>query len=272
VKWWDSPYINHFLQPDTIIPDQADPQSWNRYSYVRNNPLRYADPTGHREVDGCREDGGGCSVTQQTIDDDLGRDQDFKNETKRNKCKAGNANYCSGWARNLARPITGFHFGGSDIFDIFIGGYAYKQTDILFDWKSGTFFRTRTTGSGLYGGTPNGAALEGYFGTSNVFGIPLAATPEQVKELLAGNNMDFSGDMGFDLLPDVETSGGMGISLDYDPDGSASRTTAGRMFTLETKMAVGVSLVPSPLDVSAQVGDSETRAEILSQIPWWPFK
>ncbi|MGH8245540.1 MAG: hypothetical protein ACREUU_03810, partial [Gammaproteobacteria bacterium] len=24
----------------------ADPQRWNRYAYVRNNPLRYVDPSG----------------------------------------------------------------------------------------------------------------------------------------------------------------------------------------------------------------------------------
>ena len=63
-----SPYINHFLQPDTIIPDPSDPQSFNRFSYVQNNPVRFNDPTGHvhgtppdgREYDGCwtRDDDG----------------------------------------------------------------------------------------------------------------------------------------------------------------------------------------------------------------------
>ena len=30
------------------MPGYANPQNLNRYSYVRNNPLRYTDPTGHR--------------------------------------------------------------------------------------------------------------------------------------------------------------------------------------------------------------------------------
>ena len=30
----------------TVDENLVDPQRWNRYSYVRNNPLRYVDPTG----------------------------------------------------------------------------------------------------------------------------------------------------------------------------------------------------------------------------------
>ena len=42
-----SPYINRFLQPDTLIPDLSNPQGWNRYSYVTNRPVNFNDPTGH---------------------------------------------------------------------------------------------------------------------------------------------------------------------------------------------------------------------------------
>jgi hypothetical protein len=45
-----------WFQPDTIIPNPYDPQSWDRYSFVRNNPLRFVDPSGH-DVDCSALDG-----------------------------------------------------------------------------------------------------------------------------------------------------------------------------------------------------------------------
>jgi len=47
-----SPYLNHFLQPDNIIPDPGNPQTWNRYSYVVNRPIIYNDPSGNTYVCG----------------------------------------------------------------------------------------------------------------------------------------------------------------------------------------------------------------------------
>jgi RHS repeat-associated protein len=39
--------MGRFISPDTIIPHPANPQSFNRYSYCLNNPLKYIDPSGH---------------------------------------------------------------------------------------------------------------------------------------------------------------------------------------------------------------------------------
>ena len=45
-RWYD-PALGRFAQADTLIPQPSDPQSWDRYAYVENNPLRYTDPSGH---------------------------------------------------------------------------------------------------------------------------------------------------------------------------------------------------------------------------------
>ena len=60
-RWYDS-YLNQWNQPDTIITDQYNPQDWNRFSYARNNPLLYTDPSGHMPDDGCKTEG--CSLSE----------------------------------------------------------------------------------------------------------------------------------------------------------------------------------------------------------------
>jgi RHS repeat-associated protein len=50
-RYYDS-VLGRFLSPDTIVPDPADPSSFNRYSYVLNNPLKYTDPTGNNTCGG----------------------------------------------------------------------------------------------------------------------------------------------------------------------------------------------------------------------------
>jgi RHS repeat-associated protein len=45
-RYYD-PELGRFIQADDEIPDFANPQSYNRYSYCLNDPLTYDDPTGH---------------------------------------------------------------------------------------------------------------------------------------------------------------------------------------------------------------------------------
>jgi len=44
------PEICRFVTADTVIDGEFDTQGWNRYSYCKNNPIRFKDPTGHELV------------------------------------------------------------------------------------------------------------------------------------------------------------------------------------------------------------------------------
>jgi len=47
---YQDPEICRFVTADNIVPYEDDTQSWNRYSCVRNNPVVYKDPTGHKDL------------------------------------------------------------------------------------------------------------------------------------------------------------------------------------------------------------------------------
>ena len=55
-RYFSSP-LGRFTQPDPLLNSgrPANPQTWNRYAYVLNNPLRYTDPFGlwEWEASGC---------------------------------------------------------------------------------------------------------------------------------------------------------------------------------------------------------------------------
>ncbi len=42
-----NPEFKHFTQSDTVAPNLYNPQDLNRYTYVRNNPIKLIDPSGN---------------------------------------------------------------------------------------------------------------------------------------------------------------------------------------------------------------------------------
>ncbi len=75
-----SSYINRFLQPDSIIPSPANPQSLNRFSYVRNNPINSVDPTGHKECDDIDANGKCIKSDDSVLDKPIVKNTDKKDK------------------------------------------------------------------------------------------------------------------------------------------------------------------------------------------------
>jgi RHS repeat-associated protein len=45
-RWYDS-QLGRFNQADTLVPNPGDPQAWDRYAAMNNNPVVFVDPSGH---------------------------------------------------------------------------------------------------------------------------------------------------------------------------------------------------------------------------------
>ena len=91
-----SPVAARFLSPDPIVVDPLSLQSHNRYSYVRNRPLVWSDPTG------LADNGGGGGHGSTTLD--WGSDA------------------CDDDAQNVCREIVGSPDGAGALGDIGGGG------------------------------------------------------------------------------------------------------------------------------------------------------
>ena len=141
--------IGRFLSADPYIPDPTNTQSYNRYSYVNNNPLSLIDPTGFDDKS-CTGSltGSGC---------------------------AGNPNYLTGFAAAFAMSAGGgASFGG--------GNWVYPadETDITTpDPSADIGFSTNIAASPAYwvNGPLNPGISSGIFATFQS-GYPMMLAPQ----------------------------------------------------------------------------------------------
>ncbi len=69
--------LGRFMTPDPLLNSGQpwNPQSWNRYAYVENNPLRYTDPTGLYKFGNCSGTADQCKAEQQRFRDSITKAQ-----------------------------------------------------------------------------------------------------------------------------------------------------------------------------------------------------
>ncbi len=87
-------FTGRFLSVDPVLGNPGRPQSWNRYSYVQNNPTLYTDPTGLTMGPMTCDNNGNCQVTVWNHDDE-------------NWQKFDSIHDFFQWYMSLENPITG---------------------------------------------------------------------------------------------------------------------------------------------------------------------
>ena len=163
-----------FTSPDRPFADQhpADPQSWNLYSYVRNNPLRYTDPTGHE----CGGSSVGQVVQSCVVQPVIGVAKEAANQTV-----VPAANLVNG-VIDPAIAFTGFQFGQMEPFtpansDQAGGAEVLQQTEIFFGLGLGTTALAPTLSET---GTAEQTFQQGSFSISDWTGYP-AGVPKPAE-------------------------------------------------------------------------------------------
>jgi hypothetical protein len=69
-RWYD-PRLGRWISADTIAPNPDSPQSLNRFSYVLGNPLKFIDPSGHKEEGECGFNGEACHDEPDPLPEDV---------------------------------------------------------------------------------------------------------------------------------------------------------------------------------------------------------
>ena len=107
-RYYD-PELGRFTKPDSLIPNPADGQSYNRYTYVHNNPTNYNDPTGH---DRCADGSGGCGGVREGDSNGDGFIDPNPNGGCTEKCNEGSDSFHT--PVDKQRAIENFHQGVID--------------------------------------------------------------------------------------------------------------------------------------------------------------
>jgi len=136
-RYYDS-YLNHFTQPDSIVPDPYNSQDYDRYAYARNNPIRYNDPSGHEPGD-CY-DRGYCTRNQALL---LKPPKTLRLEERIPYINAVAEKY-------------GIHLSSTDV-------WGYSHTDTI---RLGQYDQREETD---YAFSPNGSRVDDYYNDNNEF-------------------------------------------------------------------------------------------------------
>jgi hypothetical protein len=94
------------------VPNPGDPQAWDRYAYVNNNPAKFVDPTGHM-----LDQGGGAS----SMGDDWWKQRQEKLEKNNTTIKSPNKTTDQSVANSLSYLALSFDATATVLSDVEVG-------------------------------------------------------------------------------------------------------------------------------------------------------
>jgi RHS repeat-associated protein len=169
-RWYDAG-IGRFVSADSFVPGAGNPQAFNRYAYVTNNPLNFIDPSGHTMTEDEGGDKLGCTLKKYC-------DENYKAQpikTPKGKSPRQPAIQKNGKASN---PLSGSRDRVNDILGLdspkrgFLGGMDDPSDGVLlFGGGYSACLAPNCTNEGLeFLGWRDDNALYHYAGTGAGFG------------------------------------------------------------------------------------------------------
>jgi len=211
-----------FTSPDDFLNDTnvSDPQSWNLYSYVRNNPMKYIDPTGR-----IKTDANGNVITEARVDNDTAVIRiDGKDYFVFAQTTASGSTYYVLWQ---VEKVNVFADDGTKIkaykatgeVQILDVGKTTQNRDGSRTSQTGAFYSPADTQQ-ILANTPQGQGKGPFSGTSDCHGTTFAKgqvwiNDNQVEKLMKGDGYDTRNPSR------TPTAGAVGI---YSSDGKLSNT------------------------------------------------
>lgn len=86
------PFVARFMSADPIIQEPEHSQSFNRYTYVWNNPTNMTDPTGFMAMDSNTTQGSGESGCDKACEDEKNAEKPSKDNEKKDSNSSDNTN------------------------------------------------------------------------------------------------------------------------------------------------------------------------------------
>jgi hypothetical protein len=164
-----------FISPDTLIPDPTSVWDYNRFAYVRGNPLKYNDPSGHETS----KPDWWPDFAPYIFDLPDGMTQQQFIE----------------WLSENNIPTTwGVQLGIDGVVAPYIGYTVSLEGAYMFNWLSGEVMAVANSSAGLYTGTPD-------FGGSGHAGFVIVAGASRIDASILGISRYTSGAAEIEVLP-----------------------------------------------------------------------